>query len=429
MRFLVETHSRQLNAMKFSELFAFSMLSIFTVCAGISRQSAAQLTSEVEIELHSAAWLRNDNSRLNPENSIQDLDAGEAFIEAHLSVSDEFNDAQTMRWLLKTYGLYATLTDSSGNRKNVTRIDEAFIDWKGGDWFVNIGKRRVNWGHAMAFNPVNVIVPPRDPRNPEQTTEGQPVLWGSYGWNSGSLNLYYTRDFDQNWESDLNRWGARLNIVEGEFDGSFYYFDGEPYRDGRDYERLFGVSFSANLLAGATLYAEAAGTRHNYRNYYDANGLAAQHDHVTVQAVIGSYILIDPESVLSFWNGDANVIVEAYYNGSGYSEKERKQYFEALARAFQRGDSTVLEDYELTGMNQFYALATYRNSFKERYAFELTGLLAQDWSVSAQAQIEYALSDYIKLTAITRHNQGSDDSEFGNAPIANTIECQLEINF
>lgn len=389
----------------------------------------AQLATETSFTLNGVGRLINDDSRLNPENTVQDLDNGEASLEAHLSVSDYLNDAETLRWLLKTYGFYSSATDTNDNRQNVTRIDEAFVDWNGGDWFVSLGKRRISWGHALAFNPVNVIVPPRDPLNPNQATEGQPAIWGSYSRNVGSLNLYYTRDFDKNWDSDLNRWGARLNGVFGESDFSLYYFDGEPYQNDRDYERLFGASFSTNLWAGTTLYAEVVGTMHNYRNYYVADGTADLKDEFTAQAVLGSYILLDPESFLSFFKGDASLLLEVYYNGSGYSESEREAYFDVLARSLQTGDPAALHDYRFTGMNQFYALATYRNSFKERYTLELTGLVAQDWSFSAQAQLRYNLSDYYSLTAQVAHNQGGSASEFGNAPVTDQFELEIDITW
>ena len=86
-------------------------------------------------------------------------------------------------------------------------------------------------GNREVVNPpeCGLIVPPRDPLNPNQATEGQPVVWASYSRDVGSLNLYYTRDFDKNWDSDLNRWGARLNGLIGDFDFSLYYFDGDSY--------------------------------------------------------------------------------------------------------------------------------------------------------------------------------------------------------
>ena len=81
------------------------------------------------------------------------------------------------------------------------------------------------------------------------------------------------------------------------------------------------------------------------------------------------------------------------------------------------------------GMSQWYFLFIYRNSFKERYTTDLSGLIAQDLSFSSQAQLIYNLSDYYSLTAKWTHNQGSKDTEFGNAAVSDTFEVTLDINF
>ncbi len=387
------------------------------------------LATKVSLSLTGIGSRLNNDSRLNPDNRLQNIEEGEAMFEAQLSVSDYIDQQGTMRWLLKSYSYYSSTANDSDKRLNRTRIDEAFLDWNSGDLFFSLGKRRINWGHAMAFNPVNVIVPPRDPLNPNQETEGQPVVWTGYSRSFGALNLFYTRDFDKDWNSDLNRWGANISVYTNAFDLSLYYFDGEEYQDGRKYERLTGASFSTNLTAGVTLYAEAAGFWRNYRNYYDSNGNSKLDDTAVVQAAAGSFMLIDPESFLSFFNGDASLMLEAYYNGGGYTPDERANYFEALDTALAQGNPGLLADYRFTGMNQFYGLFSYRNGFKERYSTELTGLIAQDWSFSLQGQLTYTLSDYYSLSAKVTRNQGDDDTEFGNAPTSDLFEVMLDINF
>ncbi len=392
-------------------------------------ETFSPLRTTVNLTFSGSGQFLNDDSRLNPENTIQNIEEGEGAFETNLSVSDYVNAQDTLRWYFQAYGYYSSETNGQNERVNVTRIDEVFTDWKGRNFFFSVGKRRINWGHALAFNPVNVIVPPRDPMNPNQESEGQPAAWLGYSRDAGSLNLYYTRDFDKDWNSDLNRWGARLDMFVGAFDVSLYYFDGQSYQDDRAYERLFGTSFSTNLLAGVTLYSEIAGFGHNYRNYYDSLGTAGLKDDVYIQGVIGSFVMLDPESFLSFFSGDAGLTLEAYYNDGGYSKSERENYFDALDQSLATGKFSVLSDYQMLGMNQFYGLFSYRNSFKERYSAELTGLMAQDASFSLQSQVTYNLSDYYSITAKYIHNQGGGSTEFGNAPVSNLFEVMLDINF
>jgi hypothetical protein len=422
-------------------------LILLGVCLASTNHGYAQIKTEVNLKFTGEGRIINDDSRLNPDNDLQDLDKVAATFEAGLTVSDYLNQQQTLRWLFKSYSFYSSEADAQDTRSNLTRIDELFADWKADDWFVSLGKRRINWGAAMAFNPVNVIVPPRDPLNPNQETEGQPVAWLSFSRNAFTTDLFFTRNYDKDWNSDRNRWGARLGLVLGTWDFSGYYFDGESYplqepvvsevergagggsQNSLDYERMFGFSFSTNLTAGVTLYSEIAGFNHNYRQYYNKDGAGRLKDEFYVQGVVGSYIVLNPESFLSFFNGDASLTLEAYYNGGGYSKSERKSYFDALDQALQVGNPSVLGDYRFTGMSQFYVLAAYRNSFKERYTTELRGLISQDAPFSLQGQLTYNLSDYYSLTAKVTHNQGGKETEFGNAPVADQIEVSLDISF
>jgi hypothetical protein len=416
------------------------MIGIIALCLLLSMLwgANAQISTEVDLKFAGEGRPINEHSRLNPGNGLMNLGNGAADFEAHLTVSDYVNDRKSMRWLFKGYSFYSTDPDPQDNRGNLARVDELFADWKADNWFFSVGKRRINWGTAMAFNPVNVIVPPRDPLNPKLETEGQPVAWLSFNRRAVTTDLFFTRNYDGHWSSDLNRWGARLGVVVGDWDLSGYYFDGQPYhpqsqtggpQERRDYERMLGLSFSGNLLSGVTLYSELAGFNHNYRKTYDSSGSSRLNDKSYLQAVVGSYISLSPESFLSFFSGDASLTLEAYYNGGGYGQSEREYYFEALDLALRQGNPAVLRDYRFAGMNRFYFLATYRNTFKERYTTELSGLFSQDGSFSLQPLVQYSLSDYYSVKAKATLNQGGTQTEFGNAPVSTVMEISLDINF
>lgn len=405
----------------------------------IAHSANAQIATEVYLKFAGRWSLLDDTSRLNPGNELLDLRRAAADVEARVTVSDYLNDGKSVRVLFKGYSFYSSDTDRGSNRRNLARVDELFADWKADNWFLSVGKRRINWGTAMAFNPVNVIVPPRDPLNPRLETEGQPVAWLSFNRSAVTTDLFFTRNYDKDWNSDLNRWGARVGVMIGDWDLSAYYFDGQAYRptaetaggaqDGRDFERMVGLSFSGNLSAGVTLYSEIAGFSRNGRNYYGGKRMSKLKDESYVQAVVGSFVVLSPESFLSFFNGDASVTLEAYYNGEGYTQSEREYYFEALDQALLDGNPTVLGDYRFAGMNRFYVLAAYRNTFKERYTTELTGLFSQDKSLSLQVQVQYNLSDYYTARAKVIHNQGGATTEFGNAPVSDVVEISFDINF
>ncbi len=382
---------------------------------------ATSLKAEGSVFLKSVSSDINQDSRINPGNRIMQLDKQSQIYEARFTASQLLDDAQQWRWLFKGFASNASYIDQYGKTNQGGRVDELFVDKKGDGWFANLGKRRINWGHAQGFNPVNVAVPPRDPTNPGRETEGQPMLWLNKTGDAGSLDVIATRNYDRNYASDQNRWGIKLGHSEAKSDYALYYFDGARYRDGRSYEQMLGASFSADVYPGITAYLEAARFGSNYRNYYDAAGTNFLRSSAYNQTVAGSTISL---------GGKRNVTVEYFNNGSGYSTAERLNYFQAADLQLAGGQaSTISSDYRVTGMNRDYLLLRYQDEWRERYTGELSMLAAADRSYSLRAQGNYTITDYYELKLVLLRNQGKRDSEFGNNPVSNALELWLGANF
>jgi hypothetical protein len=363
----------------------------------------------------------NQDSRINPGNRIMQLEKQRLIYEARLTMNQHIGEAQQWRWLFKGFASNASYIDQYGMANQGGRIDELFVDWKGEGWFANLGKRRLNWGHAQGFNPVNVVVPPRDPANPGRETEGQPMLWVNKAGGTESVDVIVSRNYDRNYASDQNRWGIKWGHTEAKSDYALYYFDGEPYRDGRAYEQMLGASFSADVYPGVTAYMEAARFASNYRNYYDASGASATKNSAYWQTVVGTNINL---------GGKRSVVVEYFNNGQGYAEVERLNYFQSADLQLASGLPTAIpRDYKVTGMNRDYLLLRFQEEWRERYTGELSMLAAADSSYSLRVQGNYAISDYYELRIVLLRNQGKRDSEFGNSPVSNMLEFWLGANF
>lgn len=360
----------------------------------------------------------NKDSRINPGNSIQRLKDNTGVLETRMTLSDHLDEKQTWRWLFRGFSSTSSYREADGTLRSQTRIDEIFTDWKDQGMFASIGKRRINWGHAQGFNPVNVVAPTRDPLNPGYETEGQPMAWFSRTGHM-TADVVLTRNYDKNWASDQNRWGLKWGMAGAESDYAIYYFDGARYQDGRDYERMLGASFSANLVPGLTLYMEAADFLRNYRNYYDSGGTVQRKDGSYVQRVVGTLIDLGEKS---------NVFVEYYRNGQGYTKDERQNYL--LAADVRLGTNNALAyDFVPLSMNRNYLLVGYKKEYREKYAFNLSVLVAEDKSASTRMEGIYALSDYYEFRASYLLNTGSRDSEFGNSPYARLFEIGFNANF
>lgn len=368
----------------------------------------------------------NAESRLNPDNTILDLNETRQTIEATVSVSDYLDQDEAWRWLFKTYGyqLYES-ENSSTTDDDLMRIEELYLDWKSTALFASLGKRRISWGPALAFNPVNVVVPPRDPLNPDQQTEGQPMFLVNLVYESIVLDLILTRDYDRDWFSRYSRWGARFAIILEESDFNFFYFDGEANQEDVPYSRMAGISFSSNLFADSTLYLEAASFSENERNYYQSDGNLIAKDEMVYKAVIGSNTILD---------GNTSLLVEIYHNSAGYTEAERQNYWKTVdavvSPVFNQTKAFVLSDYDFAELNRNYFLISYRQSdILDRMEVVLQLLGAEDGSAINEVELSYNLTDYYQFMLKLRHASGDEESEFGNATVRTQAELSLSASF
>lgn len=382
---------------------------------------AARIKAEGSMFLKGVYNDLNQDSRINPGNRAMQLDKQRQIFEARLALNQHIDEAQQWRWLLKGFASNASYIDQYGMQNQGGRVDELFVDWKGAGWFANLGKRRINWGHAQGFNPVNVVVPPRDPTNPSRETEGQPMLWVNKASGADSVDVIATRNYKRNYASDQNRMGIKLSHAGAKSDYALYYFDGAHYRDGRAYERMLGGSFSADVYPGVTAYMEAAHFADNYRNYYDASGASILKNGAYWQTVAGSTLNL---------GGKRSIGVEYFRNGQGYSKAERLNYFRvADLQPVGSLAAGIARDYKVAWMNRDYFLLSYQDEWRERYTLNVSALVAGDRSHLLRVQGNYAITDYYELRIVLLRNQGKRDSEFGNNPVSNALELWLGANF
>ena len=372
----------------------------------------------------------NKKSRVNPENETWELKDSYRTINIYAEISDHLDEEETLRWLFRTYG-YSKFEsgDDGGQDDDLLRIDELFVDWLIGDWFINVGKRRITWGTTSAFNPVNVVVPPKNPLIPDPQTEGHPLFLINYASDRFSFDLILTKNYDRNWYGQYQRWGSRFNLLFEDFDIGLYYFDGEPYENENKYSRMTGVSYSANFLDDATLYLELVSFSENYRFYFDDSGLPFTKDEPITRGAIGSVITLD---------GNASILIEVFHNGSSYTKEERENYFNAAdttlsivqsAALLSNYQKWVLAQYQTWQMNQNYLLLTYSKSFWEKYSASLSIIAADDSSAISTVSGSYGISDYYLLEASLRGYSGDINSEFGNYYVSSVLTLSLSSSF
>lgn len=361
----------------------------------------------------------NNRSRLNPGNAVFNAKAKGSYLETRLNASDTFGDGQQGRWQFKSY---STSSHASPSVAGVhSRVDELYVDWKSPKWFATVGKRRLNWGHALAFNPVNVVAPARNPLDPSFATEGQPIGWLSLS-GATVLDVLVTQASKRDtYSGDRPRLGARWSARGDGKDAALYAFGGGPYPDGRRFPRMLGASFSMNAIPGLTLYGELANFSNNYRNYHGPQGTRYTKQGSFSQAALGSQLDL---------GGKSSAFVELFVNGAGYSARERFGYLQALDTGMaSRSAGTTTADFVPLSLNRQYLLLGYRKEYREKYSGSVNILVARDGSFSNRFEAAYTVSDYVELKLSYFVDGGGRGTEFGNTLYKKLLQFQLNASY
>ncbi len=385
----------------------------------------------------------NEESRLNLENEVLDLPSSVSTLVITSQISDFIDQKKSFHWMFKAYGYSEYGPDNENSQEeDLLRIDELFLDWANLNWFISLGKRRNTWGTTSVWNPLNVVVPSKDPLTTEPQTEGHPNLLINYANEHLSFDLVFTRDYDRDWDSQHDRWGTRFSLLFDDIELGLYYFDGESFEEDEiagirpitEYDTLFGLSYSSNFFDDATLYAEIANFSENIRFYFEEDGNIETKEENVFKAVLGSVITLD---------GDAKILLEIYHNSAGYTEEERKNYFSKLdstlsytknSKTLSESEKTnlqnaILYNFQAWSMNQNYILFTYSKSFWEKYNMSLNGIMAEDESFITTLSGSYHISDYYLLEASFRFFSGDIGSEFANVTYSSTSSLSFSSSF
>lgn len=237
---------------------------------------------------------------------------------AHAEAADDESGSQQQTRL---YEGYATLEPATGAR-------------------LEAGKRVLRWGKGYAFNPVAFVERPKDPNDPELSREGFVLLGGSVVRSfDGPLRtiafapvLVPTTDHvnEEFGAGNHANPAARLSLLYRDTDIDFLVL-GNGARSTR-----YGFDFSRNLATNVEIHGEWARVTDAAKPVLDVGGTATQ------TADASSYLL----GVRHLSARDTTTIVEYYYNGTGYTQSEMRDYFAFVHGAYDQflanGDATPL---------------------------------------------------------------------------------------
>lgn len=234
-----------------------------------------------------------------------------------------------------------------------------------------VGKKRIIWGSGFAFNPTDLINPPKDPTDPNFQRAGQwvarlelpfekftistlfapQVLYQQSGIPFAMMKYpdYALADGTQPADDALHYlFAARLYLLLFNTDINLFYFFSNKYSDSFENASRFGGSFSRYFFTDYELHVEALfqfGSGRLFPNHACASGgfcnpltaLTASKlsdGNLYPRLILGGRTQFKDESLLS---------VEYYYQGDGYSALEFEDFLGLAARAQAAGVTSLFQ--------------------------------------------------------------------------------------
>jgi hypothetical protein len=401
---------------------------------------------------------------LNPAGPIstQDTPSMSELVEANLQLRVDLGE--------KTRFVYADLSlvyqggwlfyvdDGAGGRKAIADHDvpslhpfvalsELYLSFSPRPWLnVLVGKKRTTWGSGFAFNPTDLVNPPKDPTDPNFQRAGNWVarieapfekftVTGLFApqalYTQSGIPYAFLRypDYPPAQGADV-RDGAshyllavRLYMLLSDADVNLVTYFSNRYQDGFEKKSRIGLSFSRYFFTDYELHAEALLSRGSARMFPDhecaagtvscdaSNAFAPTKLGAKAfypRVIVGSRRQFSDESLLS---------LEYYYQGDGYSDREFADTLALLAAAKASGasgssgqassGSALPQRFSFDPLRRHYLIASYskpriRDDWTASAVLvaglrDLSGLLSPSVAWSAREWLTLSVYGYIPI--------------------------------
>jgi len=327
---------------------------------------------------------------------------------------------------------------------------ELFVSLTPKPWLnLLVGKKRIIWGSGLAFNPTDLINPPKDPTDPNFQRAGQWVARIELPFEKFTFTTLFapqvlyqqnglpfammkypdypladgTKPADDSYHYLL---AARLYLLLFNTDINLFYFFSNKYNDSFENTSRFGGSFSRYFFTDYELHVKAlfqVGSGKLYPNHQCANGglcnpqtalfaSKLSDGNLYPRVLVGGRTQFRDESTLS---------LEYYYQSDGYSAQEFEDYLRLLSRAQMAGISpagqpaggtngSVPQRFTFDPLRRHYLIVSY-NKPKIRDDFsvgatliagltDLSGTLSPTVSWNAQEWLTLSLFGFVPIRGI-----------------------------
>jgi hypothetical protein len=193
---------------------------------------------------------------------------------------------------------------------------------------IDAGKKTMKWGKGYAWNPAAFIDRPKNPDDPELANEGFVVASADFifSFNSPLKTIaltpvavpVYKKVNDDFGKTDDWNIAGKLYLLFFDTDIDFMFLAGDSRGD------RYGADISRNITTSFEIHGEYAYIPNYMKAYLDDSGIVHGKKFNAANALAGIRYLTDLETTL---------IIEYYYNGTGMSKSEMRNYYVFIDRA------------------------------------------------------------------------------------------------
>jgi hypothetical protein len=206
---------------------------------------------------------------------------------------------------------------------------------------IDAGKKTLKWGKGYAWNPAAFIDRPKDPNDPELNLEGFVVASADYiksfdgqlktlSFTPVVVPVYAQVNEDFGTTNNMNIAG-KLYLLLYDTDIDFMALTGGSK------STRYGFDFSRNIVTNFEVHGEFAWINDFTANVIDSSGNMFQKTYDAKSYLLGLRYLTEI---------DTTYILEYYYNGTGLTDDEMKDYFSFVNTGYNSflssGDTTLL---------------------------------------------------------------------------------------
>ncbi|MBL8910769.1 MAG: hypothetical protein JNM17_08720 [Archangium sp.] len=321
------------------------------------------------------------------------------------------------------------------NYRPTVVVSEAYVDWSAQEHFrLLAGKKRIVWGAGLAFNPTDVLNPPKDPTDPTSQRAGAWLAEAEWSFERIALSLVgagkVTRQFaglptglvlypefaDGRDDEPHYAFAARLYLLIADIDINLIYAFTNLYNDAFQNKSKVGLSLSRVF---GQLEAHVEAMAYSGTSRVHVNSACVEQPAFCVFR--GVPIILRPDLEKTWLNAQALVGVrwqfdnggmlgaEYYFNGEGQDRSGYRKLATlvlqnpAIAQAQLTGttDPGTPQKFQLSALRQHYlVIQGSRPQLFDDWTLGGTVILGlEDLSMQLVPQVSWQPLEWLQLTA------------------------------